>query len=165
MLTGAGASACPRDLQGLQAARAVKPGPVDWEASVEQLLENYGAVLLAIPVGVVLVLTALLSTKLLAPRRATALKSQVYECGMLPIGRNWAQVHVRYYIFAILFLIFDVEVVFLFPWAASFLGMLETGDVDKVILWQMVLFIFTLVMGLAYAWRKGVLEWSNEKGR
>ncbi len=134
---------------------------------MEQLLENYGAVLLAIPVGGMLVLTALLATKLLAPRRATPLKSQVYECGMLPIGRNWAQIHVRYYIFAILFLVFDVEVVFLFPWAASFLGLLDAdgGGFDKVILWQMVLFIFTLVVGLAYAWRKGVLEWSNEKGR
>ena len=138
---------------------------------MEQLLENYGAVLLAIPVGAFLVLNALGITKLLAPRRPTRLKGQVYECGMLPIGKNWAQVHVRYYIFAILFLVFDVEVVFLFPWAASFLGLLGDGGFasseafDKVILWQMVLFIFTLLVGLAYAWRKGVLEWSTEKGR
>lgn len=138
---------------------------------MEQLLENYGAVLLAIPVGAFLVLNALGITKLLAPRRPTRLKGQVYECGMLPIGKNWAQVHVRYYIFAILFLVFDVEVVFLFPWAASFLGLLGDGGFasseafDKVILWQMVLFIFTLLLGLAYAWRKGVLEWSTEKAR
>ena len=132
---------------------------------MEQLLENYGAVLIAVPVGAFLVLNALLITKLLAPRRPTRLKGQVYECGMLPIGRNWAQVHVRYYIFAILFLVFDVEIVFLFPWAASFLGLMETDGFDKVILWQMVFFMFTLLIGLAYAWRKGVLEWSNDTAR
>ena len=141
------------------------------ETAVEQLLENYGAVLLAVPVGAFLVVNALVITKVLAPRRPTRLKGQVYECGMLPIGRNWAQIHVRYYIFAILFLVFDVEVVFLFPWAASFLGLMDSGGFagdtgfDKVILWQMVLFIFTLVMGLAYAWRKGVLEWSIDQAR
>ena len=139
------------------------------ETAVEQLLENYGAVLLAVPVGAFLVVNALVITKVLAPRRPTRLKGQVYECGMLPIGRNWAQIHVRYYIFAILFLVFDVEVVFLFPWGASFLGLMDNGGFagdtgfDKVILWQMVLFIFTLVMGLAYAWRKGVLEWSIDQ--
>lgn len=138
---------------------------------MEQLLENYGAVLLAVPIGAFLVLNALVITKVIAPRRPSRLKGQVYECGMLPIGKNWAQIHVRYYIFAILFLVFDVEIVFLFPWAASFLGLMDNGGVigteafDKVILWQMVLFIFTLVLGLAYAWRKGVLEWSNEKAR
>lgn len=129
---------------------------------MEQLTENYGAVLVAIPVGIFLVLSALLTARLLAPRRKTRLKGQVYECGMLPIGRNWAQIHVRYYVFAILFLVFDVEVVFLFPWAASFLGLIEDGGGDKVILWEMVLFIFTLVVGLAYAWRKGALEWKSD---
>jgi NADH:ubiquinone oxidoreductase subunit 3 (subunit A) len=129
---------------------------------VESLLENYGAVLVAIPVGTMLVLTALLATKLLAPRRATELKGQVYECGMLPIGRNWAQIHVRYYLYAILFLVFDVEIVFLFPWAVSFMGLIEGEAFDKVILWQMVLFVVTLLFGLAYAWRKGVLEWKSK---
>ena len=138
---------------------------------MEQLIENYGAVLLAVPVGAFLVLNALVVTKVLAPRRPTRLKGQVYECGMLPIGKNWAQIHVRYYIFAILFLVFDVEIVFLFPWAASFLGLMDSGGsvgpaaFDKVILWQMVLFIFTLLVGLAYAWRKGVLEWSTDQAR
>ena len=128
---------------------------------MSELFENYGAVLVAIPVGVMLVLTALLATKLLAPQRRTALKGQVYECGMLPIGRNWAQVHVRYYTYALLFLVFDVEVVFLFPWAVSFLGLMGEPDWGKVILWQMVLFIGTLLIALAYAWRKGVFDWQR----
>ncbi len=127
---------------------------------MSELFENYGAVLIAVPVGVMLVLTALLATKLLAPRRGTALKGQVYECGMLPIGRNWAQVHVRYYTYALLFLVFDVEVVFLFPWAVSFIGLID-ADMGAVILWQMVLFIATLLIALAYAWRKGVFEWKT----
>lgn len=126
---------------------------------MEPLLENYGAVLIAMIIGAFLVLTALIGVQILAPRRKTALKGQVYECGMLPIGRNWAQVHVRYYVYAILFLVFDVEIVFLFPWAVSFVGLIDDPGFDKVILWQMVLFIVTLVLGLAYAWRKGVLEW------
>ena len=128
---------------------------------MSELFENYGAVLIAIPVGIMLVLTALLATKLLAPQRRTALKGQVYECGMLPIGRNWAQVHVRYYTYALLFLVFDVEVVFLLPWAVSFLGLMGEADFGKVILWQMVLFIGTLLIALAYAWRKGVFDWQR----
>ena len=127
---------------------------------MSQLLENYGAVLIAVPVAIMLVLSALIATRLLAPRRQTVLKGQAYECGMLPIGRNWAQVHVRYYIFAILFLVFDVEIVFLFPWAVSFLGL--GNDLGKFVLWEMVLFIGILGFGLAYAWRKGVLEWRKE---
>ena len=128
---------------------------------MSELFENYGAVLVAIPVGIILVLSALLATKLLAPQRRTALKGQVYECGMLPIGRNWAKVHVRYYTYALLFLVFDVEVVFLFPWAVSFLGLMAEPDWGKVILWQMVLFIGTLLIALAYAWRKGVFDWQR----
>ena len=97
--------------------------------------------------------TALLAVKFLAPRRNTVLKGQVYECGMLPIGRNWAQVHVRYYVYAILFLIFDVEAVFLFPWAVSVVEVGETA------LYSMIMFILILGAGLGYAWKKGVLEW------
>jgi NADH:ubiquinone oxidoreductase subunit 3 (subunit A) len=72
---------------------------------------------------------------------------------MLPIGRSVGQVHVRYYLFAILFLLFDVEAVFLFPWAVTFLG------VGQAAFYEMVLFIAILAAGLAYAWRKGVLQW------
>lgn len=127
---------------------------------MEQLLENYGAVLVAVPVGIFLVLSALMATKLLAPRRKTEMKGQTYECGMLPIGRNWAQIHIRYYLYAILFLIFDVEIVFLFPWAVSFIGLIDSPAYGHVILWEMVIFILTLFLSLAYAWRKGVLEWN-----
>jgi NADH:ubiquinone oxidoreductase subunit 3 (subunit A) len=72
---------------------------------------------------------------------------------MLPVGRNWAQVHVRYYLITILFLIFDVEAVFIFPWAVTFI------DLPRYVFYEMIVFIAVLALGLAYAWRRGVLEW------
>ena len=80
-------------------------------------------------------------------------KGTAYECGMLPIGRVRTQIHVRYYVYAILFLIFDVEAVFLFPWAVSVVEVGETA------LYSMIMFILILGAGLGYAWKKGVLEW------
>ena len=73
---------------------------------------------------------------------------------MLPIGRaNTARIHVRYYLFAILFIIFDVEAVFIFPWAVSFL------QIGVFAFWSMMVFIGILAFGLAYAWKNGVLQW------
>ena len=89
---------------------------------------------------------------LVAPRRPSELKSIVYECGIRPVGQHWSQFHIRYYIFAILFLIFDVEAVFLFPWALVFLG-------HKAVFYEMLIFIGILLFGLAYAWKKGALKW------
>jgi NADH:ubiquinone oxidoreductase subunit 3 (subunit A) len=120
---------------------------------LEQLYDNYVAVLVGAVVGVLIVGGALFINFLLAPRLPSRPKSLSYECGMLPIGRNVTQVHFRYYLFAILFLIFDVETVFLFPWAVTFLG------VGKAAFFEMVAFIFILGFGLLYAWKKGVLHW------
>ena len=83
------------------------------------LLNSYIAVLIAAVLGFVLVGSALLGNLVLSPRQKTRNKGVTYECGMLPIGRCRAQVHIRYYLFAILFLIFDIEAVFLFPWAVT----------------------------------------------
>ncbi len=120
---------------------------------MQALFDNYLAVLLAGVIGCVLVLTAVLGTRLLAPFAASRGKATSYECGMLPIGRVRTQIHVRYYVYAILFLIFDVEAVFLFPWAVSLV------DLGEVALYSMILFILILGAGLGYAWKKGVLEW------
>jgi NADH:ubiquinone oxidoreductase subunit 3 (subunit A) len=120
---------------------------------MELIYENYVAVLLAGVVGFILVVTAVIGSKVLAPYAATRAKGIAYECGMLPIGRVRAQIHVRYYVYAILFLIFDVEAVFLFPWAVS---LVRAGEPA---LYSMILFILILGAGLAYAWRKGALEW------
>ncbi len=120
---------------------------------MQPLLENYLAVLLAALIGASLVFVSLIGARLLAPFSRSREKGTAYECGMLPIGHVRTQVHLRYYLFAILFLIFDVEAVFIFPWAVSFVG------VGQAAFYEMVLFIGILAAGLAYAWRKGVLQW------
>ena len=90
---------------------------------------------------------------LLAPRRPNKIKSQVYECGMETVGETWVQFRVQYFIFALTFLVFDVELVFLFPWAVAF-GALDIWGVLAGIVFILILFVELLA-----AWRKGVLEW------
>ncbi len=115
--------------------------------------DSWSAIMVAAIAGFVLVFTALIGAKLLAPYARERAKGISYECGMLPIGRNWAQIHVRYYLIAILFLIFDVEVVFIFPWAVTF------QSLPRFVFYEMLVFIVVLGGGLGYAWRRGVLEW------
>ncbi|OAI38775.1 hypothetical protein AYO38_09090 [bacterium SCGC AG-212-C10] len=115
--------------------------------------DSWSAVMIATIAGFILVATALLAAKLLAPFARERGKGVSYECGMLPIGRSWAQVHVRYYLIAILFLIFDVETVFIFPWAVRFV------ELPDYVFYEMLVFVGVLVLGLGYAWRRGVLEW------
>ena len=114
---------------------------------------NYTAVFIATLVGAAVVLVSFFLSFILSPRSRSALKGTPYECGMPPIGEHWAQLNVRYYLFAILFLIFDVEAVFLFPWAVVFAG----GS--PLIFYEMILFIAVLLFGLLYGWKKGVLQW------
>src|SRR5262245_60383806 len=120
---------------------------------MQALYENYAAVFLAAGTGFILVITAIIGAKLLAPYAPSRGKGTPYECGMLPIGRVRTQIHVRYSVYAILFLIFDVEAVFLFPWAVA---LVQSGELA---LYSMLLFIVILAAGLGYAWKKGVLEW------
>ncbi len=103
--------------------------------------------------GVVLVLVMLGVAALLRPSNPTPTKMLTYECGVDPVGSGWSQSHIRYYIFGLLFVIFDVEAVFLFPWA---IRLEQLGTFGLV---EMLIFIWVLVMGLAYAIRKGVLRW------
>jgi len=120
---------------------------------IQDLFADYVAVLIAAIIGFAIVGVALMANRILAPRQATRVKALTYECGMLPIGRSRTQVHFRYYLFAILFLIFDIEAVFLFPWVVTFLGIGEAA------FYEMLLFILILGFGLLYAWKKGVLRW------
>ena len=108
---------------------------------MHDLYANYVAVLVGAVIGLLLVATALIANFILAPRQPSRSKGIAYECGMLPISRSRTQVHVRYYLFAILFLIFDVEVVFLFPWAVTFLG------VGQAAFYEMLVFIIILGFG------------------
>ena len=119
----------------------------------DALFSNYLPVLLATLVGFVLVASALIGSRLLAPFSQEREKGTTYECGMLPIRRAATNVGMRFYLYAILFVIFDVEAVFIFPWAMSFLG------IGAQAYWLMVAFIAILALGLAYAWKKGALQW------
>lgn len=115
--------------------------------------DQWSAVLIAVIMGFILVGTAIIATKLIGPYAKERAKDLSYECGMLPVGASWSQVHVRYYLIAIIFLLFDVETVFIFPWAITFVSMAE------FVLYQMIFFIVILSLGLVYAWKRGVLEW------
>ena len=117
-------------------------------------LESYVPVLAIIVVGLGLVVAMMLGNRLLRPSRPTAAKLLTYECGVDPVGTGWAQVHVRYYIYAYLYVVFAVDAVFLFPWATVFetLGWVSVGE--------MGVFVGVLAVGLGYAWRKGVLTWT-----
>ena len=119
----------------------------------EQYSLEYTAVLIITIAGIGMVLAAFFASMILAPRSKSEAKQIPYECGIPPTGQHWAQLHLRYYIFAILFLIFDVEAVFLFPWALTLV------DVGPAAFYEMVLFVLILGGGLAYAWKKGVLQW------
>ena len=118
-----------------------------------ELFNDYVAVLIASILGFLLVAGALIGNFVLSPRQRTKTKGVTYECGMLPIGRSRAQVHFRYYLFAILFLIFDIEAVFLFPWAV------QIADLGPQAFREMLVFIGILAFGLLYAWKMGVLRW------
>lgn len=107
----------------------------------------------ALLTGVALVFLALWIAKMISPRSFNPQKGEAYECGIPTRGDSMAQFHIGYYLFAILFLMFDVETVFLFPWAVK---MRELG-VDGLL--SIAVFFGVLVLGLVYAWRKGALEW------
>lgn len=91
--------------------------------------------------------------RVLGPRKPNDLKNDTYECGVETYGDTWVQFKVQYYIFALVFLVFDIEVVFLYPWAVAYNQLTLFGVVEGVI------FIAILAAALIYAWRKGVLEW------
>ena len=103
--------------------------------------------------AVVLVVGAYVIAKLIGPRSYNPVKGQPFECGVPTRGSSWMPVNVGYYLFAILFLVFDIETVFLYPWAVV------VKQLGIAALVSVAFFLLVLIFGLAYAWRKGVLEW------
>jgi NADH-quinone oxidoreductase subunit A len=99
---------------------------------------------------------AFTANRLLRPHRPTADKLTTYECGLDPVGRDWAQSQIRYYVYAYLYVLFAVESVFLFPWAVVF----DRPGFGMTTLIEMAIFIGVLALGLLYAWRKRVLSWT-----
>jgi NADH:ubiquinone oxidoreductase subunit 3 (subunit A) len=106
-----------------------------------------------IGVAIVFPVVPIVVARVIGPRRPNRIKSETYECGIETVGETWVQFKVQYYIYALVFLIFDIEAVFLFPWAVAFDGLLFYAVVEGII------FILILVGGLLYAWNRGILEW------
>jgi NADH:ubiquinone oxidoreductase subunit 3 (subunit A) len=91
--------------------------------------------------------------RILRPRRPNKIKQETYECGIETVGTAWVQFKVQYYLYALVFLVFDIEVVFLFPWAVAY------NQLPLFAFVEMLIFIALLGVALIYAWRKGALEW------
>ena len=125
---------------------------------LDQYFGDYITVAAFVAMGALVVGGGLLASSLLRPDYPTTVKSESYECGIDPVGGGWSQTHIRYYIFALLFLIFDVEAVFIFPWAIRIEQFADAG-MGGFIFVEMLIFIVILVLGLVYAIRKGVLRW------
>lgn len=121
--------------------------------SQSEFLRDYLNVVWFGAAGVLLGLLLFGVSALLRPNLPSAQKSIAYEGGVNPLASGWAQSQIRYYVFALLFVIFDVEAVFLFPWAAA---AEEYGAFGLVV---MLVFIFLLLDGLIYAWKRGLLRW------
>ena len=111
------------------------------------------AIIVFLLAGVVLVAGANFLSNLISHKSDNPQKREPYESGMVTKGPTWVQFNVGYYLFAILFLIFDVEVAFLVPWAVVM------GDFGAVGFIEILIFLFILGLGLAYAWKKGALKW------
>ena len=114
---------------------------------------NFTLLITVLLTAVILVVGAYIVAKLIGPRSYNPVKGEPYECGIPTRGSSWMPMHAGYYLLAILFLVFDIETVFLYPWAVV---VKQFGEMALV---SIGFFLLVLVFGLAYAWRKGALEW------
>ena len=105
-------------------------------------------------VGLLIPVSAIVAAAILNPKKPNPIKKTTYECGIETVGESWIQFKAQYYIFALVFLIFDVETVFLFPWA------IKLDQLGMFAVLEGIVFILILVAGLVYTWRKGMLEWA-----
>ena len=120
---------------------------------MDVLLKEYLPILIFLAVAAGLSGIILLASYVLAPQRPDPEKLSAYECGFEPFGDARGKFDVRFYLVAILFIIFDLEVAFLFPWAVSL------GEIGAFGFWSMVVFLGILTVGYIYEWKKGGLEW------
>ena len=118
---------------------------------------QYGTVLALMVAGIGLVAAAFGLNRLVRPDMKYGAKLSTYECGLDPVGTGWSQTHIRYYLFAFMFVVFDVETLFVFPWAV-FLGNADNAA-PHFMLGVMLVFLFFVSITLPYEWKKGVLKW------
>ncbi len=119
----------------------------------DEILNNYLPVAMFMIIGFIFVAIALFMSRIVRPSNKTKEKLSSYECAETPVGDARIHFNIQYYLIVIVFLIFDVEVLFLYPWAVQFKNMGPLG------FFEMIIFIEVLIIGLAYAWRKEALEW------
>lgn len=122
------------------------------------MLENFGYIGLFLVAAVLFTLTIITLPLLLrrfriVPKKPNPVKSSTYECGMDTVGKSWVQFNFRYYFYALLFVVFDIQVVFIYPWAVAM------GELELFGLVEMLAFFLIVIVGFVYAWKKGVLEW------
>jgi NADH-quinone oxidoreductase subunit A len=122
---------------------------------VDGYLGSYASLGLMLLVGIGFVSVAMTANRLLRPHRPSVAKQTTYECGVDPVGGDWAQSQIRYYVYAYLYVLFAVESVFLFPWAIIF----DRPGFGVTTVVEMAIFVALIALGLLYAWRKGVLRW------
>lgn len=122
---------------------------------MENYANNYVVVAVFIVLGILLPVVALTAGRLLRPSKPTKLKQTTYESGNEPVGEGQIRFNIRYYLFALMFVIFDVETVFLYPWAVAY------NKLGLFVLVEMLIFAGMLFIGLLYAWKKKVLKWNS----
>jgi NADH-quinone oxidoreductase subunit A len=119
-------------------------------------MQGWLSILIMIAVGAGFALVSVILSTILGPRKPSPEKSAPYECGMPPVGDARERQSVKFYLVAMIFLLFDIEVAFLYPWAMALRDLGWTGFV------QVLLFMLLLLAGYVYVWRKGVLDWGGE---
>lgn len=117
------------------------------------MLEKYGFIAFYSALALGFAFIGILLSWLLRPKKPNPVKKSTYECGLETIGDTWVQFRAQYYLYALIFVVFDIEALFLFPWAVAY------GRLGLYALVEMVIFLTILVGGLLYAWRKNALEW------
>ncbi len=125
-------------------------GGVGWSGG---MMQDYLVIGTFVLVGIVFVMLTVSVSNILSHQNPSAAKSRIYECGVDPIGSPWVQFRIGYYVYALLFVVFDIETVFLYPWAVVFSRM------GMFVLVEMALFVAVLLLGLLYAWKEGALTW------
>lgn len=120
----------------------------------------YGPIATMAVLAVVFALAALIFAYLLRPVDRYEAKLLTYECGIIPWGEAWSKFFIRYYLIALIFVLFDVEAIFLIPWAVVYKRLSTVGGLNLFPAIEMAIFLGILLLGLAYVWRKGDLEWA-----
>lgn len=120
-----------------------------------EYLNHYVIVVIFVALGILLPVIALTAGRWLRPHKPTEMKKTTYESGNDPVGVGQVRFNIRYYVFALMFVIFDVETIFLYPWAVAY------KQLGLFVLVEMLIFVLLLLVGLAYAWKKRVLTWNS----